>query len=143
MSTKEKNENSLLTSNSSYQKEKEPEDKNNSAYYLMILFGVGALLPWNAILTALDFFNEKVSSAGYRPDFVFGFAVNGIQVFTSIANMIYGHRVSYVIRICGGFFMITILMVVLPFVTNALDAEGAWTADIIILLIFGFFGGIV
>jgi hypothetical protein len=38
----------------------EPEDKGNVAYYLMMLFGVGALLPWNAILTALDFFSEKV-----------------------------------------------------------------------------------
>ncbi len=38
----------------------EPEDKGNVAYYLMLLFGVGALLPWNAILTALDFFIEHV-----------------------------------------------------------------------------------
>ena len=35
---------------------REPEDKGNVAYYLMLLFGIGALLPWNAILTALDFF---------------------------------------------------------------------------------------
>ena len=39
----------------------EPEDKGNVAYYLMILFGIGALLPWNAVLTALDFFTEKVN----------------------------------------------------------------------------------
>ena len=39
----------------------EPEDKGNVAYYLMILFGIGALLPWNAVLTALDFFTEKVT----------------------------------------------------------------------------------
>jgi hypothetical protein len=38
----------------------EPEDKGNVAYYFMLLFGIGALLPWNAILTALDFFSEKV-----------------------------------------------------------------------------------
>jgi hypothetical protein len=41
-------------------KYEEPEDKGNVAYYLMLLFGIGALLPWNAILTALDFFSEKV-----------------------------------------------------------------------------------
>ena len=40
---------------------KEPEDKGGVAYLLMLLFGIGALLPWNAILTALDFFKEKVS----------------------------------------------------------------------------------
>jgi hypothetical protein len=44
----------------------------------MIFFGVGALLPWNAILTALDFFDDKVKAYGHSPDFVFGFTVNGI-----------------------------------------------------------------
>ncbi len=39
---------------------KEPEDKHGIAYLLMFLFGIGALLPWNAILTALPFFDEKV-----------------------------------------------------------------------------------
>lgn len=40
---------------------KEPVDKNNVAFLLMFLFGIAALLPWNAVLTALDFFTEKVS----------------------------------------------------------------------------------
>lgn len=39
---------------------KVPEDKGGVAYFLMLMFGIGALLPWNAILTALDFFKEKV-----------------------------------------------------------------------------------
>lgn len=39
---------------------KEPVDKNNIAFLLMFLFGIAALLPWNAVLTALDFFIEKV-----------------------------------------------------------------------------------
>lgn len=38
----------------------EPEDKGGVAFYLMLLFGIGALLPWNAVLTALDFFIEHV-----------------------------------------------------------------------------------
>ena len=42
-----------------------------------------------------------------------------------------------------GFFIISILMIVLPLTTNALDPDPAWAADLIILVIFGFFGGIV
>jgi hypothetical protein len=38
-----------------------PEDKHNLVYLLMFLFGVGSLLPWNAILTSIDFFKTKVS----------------------------------------------------------------------------------
>ena len=41
---------------------KEPVDTNNMTYFLMLLYGIGALLPWNAILTALDFFKEKVNT---------------------------------------------------------------------------------
>ena len=39
---------------------KEPVDKGNVTYMIFVLFGVGALLPWNAILCALDFFGKKV-----------------------------------------------------------------------------------
>lgn len=39
-----------------FSKEVLPEDKYGLVYMIMALFGVGALLPWNSILTALDFF---------------------------------------------------------------------------------------
>ncbi len=103
-------------------KENVPVDKYNAAYLLMVFFGIGGLLAWNAILTSLDFFNEKVSSAGYRPDFVFGFAFDGTQLFSSVLNMLYGHKLPYVVRISGSFLIISIFMVILPFVTNGLDA---------------------
>lgn len=32
---------------------------------IMLLLGIGSLLPWNAILTALDFFKEKVRDSEY------------------------------------------------------------------------------
>ena len=57
--------------------------------------------------------------------------------------MIYGNKYSFVLRISGGYIMIAILMLILPFVTNALKSGSAFGADIGILLIFGVFGGIV
>lgn len=42
-------------------KRQAPEDKHGLAYILMILFGIASLLPWNAVLTSLDFFESKVS----------------------------------------------------------------------------------
>ena len=74
---------------------------------------------------------------------MFGFAVNGLLVFTSIANIIYGHKVSYLFRIAGGFLGISILMIVLPLVTNALNPDNGFTADICILVVFGILGGMV
>ena len=42
-----------------------PEDKNNMIYLIFHLYGVGILLPWNAVLTAFDFFEAKVSDSSY------------------------------------------------------------------------------
>ncbi len=61
-------------------KEEPPEDKHNIAYYLVLLFGLGTLLPWNAVLTSLDFFDSKMHD--YKPASVFGLAVNGLLIFT-------------------------------------------------------------
>lgn len=80
---------------------------------------------------------------GHDPSFVFSFAVNGLLVFTSIANMLYGHKLSYTIRIGGGFTVIGALMIVLPLVTEALSPNSGWAVDLIILVIFGMMGGMV
>jgi len=122
-------------------KEQPPEDKNNISYYLMILFGIASLLPWNAVLNSLDFFNTKMPE--YHPASVFGFAVNGLLIFTSIWTMIYGNKYSFVLRISGGNLVVAVLMIALPLITNALSSGQAFAADISILLIFGVFGGIV
>ena len=81
-------------------KEHAPEDKNNIAYYMVLLFGLGTLLPWNAVLTSLDFFDSKMHD--YKPASVFGFAVNGLLIFTSMGNMVYGSKYSFNLRISGG-----------------------------------------
>jgi solute carrier family 29 (equilibrative nucleoside transporter), member 1/2/3 len=107
----------------------------------MILFGIASLLPWNAVLTSLDFFEGKMSE--YHPSSVFGFAVNGLLIFTSIWTMIYGNQYSFVLRISGGYLIVAVLMIALPLITNALSPGKAFAADISILLIFGVFGGIV
>ena len=43
-----------------------PEDKHNLIYIIFFLYGIGILLPFNAVTTAFDFFIDKVSSS-YLP----------------------------------------------------------------------------
>lgn len=64
------------------------EDKGDRAYWMMMLFGVACLLPWNAVLTSLDFFYENIEDM--RPFTVFGFVVNLVQLFSSVMNILYG-----------------------------------------------------
>ena len=37
-----------------------PEDKGNVIYWVFLLYGFGALLPWNSILNCFDFFVLEV-----------------------------------------------------------------------------------
>ena len=37
------------------------EDKGNKVYIIFLLYGIGVLLPWNVILSCLDFMSDKVS----------------------------------------------------------------------------------
>ena len=67
------------------------------------MWGIGILLPWNAVLCCFDFFSLMVSKvytanifqmkdAG-SPAFVFPFATNGFLAITQIALLIKGSGV--------------------------------------------------
>jgi EamA domain-containing membrane protein RarD len=55
--------------------------------------------------------------AEYKPSSVFGFAVNGLLIFTSMWTMIYGNKYPFVPRISGGYLIIAVLMIALPLLT--------------------------
>lgn len=107
----------------------------------MFLFGIGSLLPWNAVLTALPFFEEKMSE--YQPSFVFGLAVNGLLTVVQVIMMLYGQNIGYVTKIAGGFSCMSVLMIAIPLCANYLEPGPGFGACITLLLIFGIFGGIV
>ena len=39
----------------------EPNDAYNMVQLIYLLYGIGVLLPWNILLSCLDFLQEKVS----------------------------------------------------------------------------------
>jgi len=49
---------------------------------IMLLWGFGILLPWNAVLSAFDYFEDEMP--GYQPSFVWPFVVNGLQIVTQV-----------------------------------------------------------
>jgi hypothetical protein len=54
-----------------------PSDKGNVVNIIFLLWGIGVLLPWNAVLTCFDFFGDEMP--GYNPSFVYPFAVNALN----------------------------------------------------------------
>lgn len=37
-----------------------PEDKGNFIYWTFMLYGIGSLMPWNAVLNTFDYFAAEV-----------------------------------------------------------------------------------
>jgi hypothetical protein len=57
--------------------------------------------------------------------------------------LLYGHKLSFVLRISGGFLVIAGLMIVFPLVTEYLNPDAGFAACIGVLVVFGAMGGIV
>ena len=47
--------------NSTKSEQPVPEDEGNTVLLIFYLWGIGVLLPWNAILSCFDFFQSEVS----------------------------------------------------------------------------------
>jgi len=59
------------------------EDKK--VYWIFLLWGIGVLLPWNAVITVFDYFQDEMSPTGkkpYDPGSSYPFATNGLIFFT-------------------------------------------------------------
>lgn len=61
-----------------------PHDEGNKVYNIFLIWGIGVLLPWNAVLSTMDFFDAETADPTkvftLKPDFVYAFAVNGLAV---------------------------------------------------------------
>jgi len=57
-----------------------PKDTGNVVWWIFLLWGIGVLLPWNAVLSTFDYFEYETKGYSLSPSFVFPFAVNGLAV---------------------------------------------------------------
>jgi hypothetical protein len=88
-------------------------------YIAFLFFGIGTLLPFNAVLTSLDFFVLKMP--GYQPGFVFPFAVNVLSLAVQITVFLYLHKLSYSLRFLTFFLGSSVIMIALPIMADNLD----------------------
>lgn len=120
-----------------------PKDKYGMAYFMFVMYGVAILLPWNAVLTALDFFDNRL--APFEPFFTFPFAVNCMLTFIQVLVVLFGYKLSYFLRLTCMFLVLASLMIILPLVTELLYKDNINTAFalcMVTLFIFGTVGGV-
>ena len=114
---------------------KEPEDKYNIVSYIFILLGIGVLLPWNAVLTALDFFAMNYSD--YDPYFVFGLTLNAPAFAFNFVGIFAPKYISLKIRMLVSIFTILSLQVVMPFVAEYMNQKTGWIITMLIIVVMG------
>lgn len=116
-------------------REEPPEDKGNLVYYMFILFGIGSLLPWNAVLTALDFFLQYFPH--YKPDFVFGLTINAPNFMFNFIGIFLAKVLSLKIRLITGLLFVFGLTLTMPFIVRYLEEDTAWIIILAIIVVYG------
>jgi len=88
------------------------EDTNTFGLWYFTLQGIGALLGWNAVLSSLDYFDNKFPN--FDVNFIFPIAIFVANMILS-PNMIYvQQKLSLNIRIAGALAMLGVVMILLP-----------------------------
>ena len=119
----------------------EPSDPYYLVFLVVLLCGVAATIPWNATITALDYFDDKFEN--YNPTFVLPIVVQGPIFLTQMFMLRWGGKASLSLRIVGSFVFMVICMTLI-LVDSELAAESTgWAVLVTIICVFGVFNGIL
>eukprot|EP00742_Colponemidia_sp_Colp-10_P001687 GILJ01001808.1.p1 GENE.GILJ01001808.1~~GILJ01001808.1.p1 ORF type:complete len:449 (-),score=62.99 GILJ01001808.1:160-1506(-) len=110
-----------------------PRDEYNIAYLSFLLLGAGFLFPWNAVITAGDYFQNK-----YYKDILTQFTVAYMcpNLFGLIFVVLFGPRFSFFSRIVSGFTIFLVALFTIPFIDSAIGC-------MVLVCILGFSDAIV
>eukprot|EP00850_Spirogloea_muscicola_P002074 SM000008S22163 [mRNA] locus=s8:166887:168596:- [translate_table: standard] len=89
-----------------------PRDERHAAYAIFFALGAGFLLPWNAFITAADYFEALYPGAHVDRVFAVAYMLPDLAVLWLF--MLYGRRMSARCRIVYGFAAFLALLAVVP-----------------------------
>ncbi|XP_022776073.1 equilibrative nucleotide transporter 1-like [Durio zibethinus] len=98
-----------------------PEDKFHLAYIIYFTLGVGFLLPWNAFITAIDYFSYLYPDASVDRVFAVVYMVVGLCCLLII--VFYAHKSESYVRINVGLGLFVVALLVVP-VMDAVYIKG-------------------
>ena len=95
---------------------KNDEDNNNNKFFVKIsflIFGIGGLLPWNAILSQLDFF-AKYLPESFSPSVYFPFLNFFLNILFQFFLLYKPKITTYKIQLLICFIVVAISLIILP-----------------------------
>eukprot|EP00250_Pteridium_aquilinum_P008569 c18042_g1_i1 orf=205-1512(+) len=111
-----------------------PKDTFNLAYCIYFLLGAGYLVPWNAFITAIDYFELLYPSR--HIDYVFSIVYMVPAVICILLMTFFGRRISATLRVNVGLFIFIAMLIVIPvmgafFITDAKGTNVTYVITIV------------
>lgn len=94
-----------------------PEDKNNLAYNIFFLLGIGSLLPWNAFITASAYYRSRFCGTPFFYSFEAYFSVSyslSSEISLIFVVLLRLATVLYPLYIFTTIFVVTTALVLVP-----------------------------
>ncbi|WVZ03400.1 hypothetical protein V8G54_024206 [Vigna mungo] len=104
----------LLPSGSNSRKSNVPEDKWDLAYIVYFFLGFGYLLPWNAFITAVDYFSYLYPDTSVDRIFAVVYMIIGLVGISLI--ILYSHSSKAFFRINLGLVLFVVSLLIVPLV---------------------------
>lgn len=102
----------LIPKSSSNNPRKIPKDNFNMAYIIYFTLGAGYLIPWNAFITAVDYFSYLYPDVSV--DRVFGIVYMLIGLTSLLFIVSFAHKSNSFVRINVGMVLFVIALLVVP-----------------------------
>ena len=113
----------------------EPPTEDKKVYGCMFMNGVGVLVAWNAILTALDWFNKIFP--GLNPSFIFTILNFAPSVIFQPLTVKYGRKFGFNTRINTNYIALAILLVLTPIFSATLPIDVGFAIMCVIAVLMG------
>ena len=113
----------------------EPPGESKMVYGCMFMNGVGVLVAWNAILTALDWFNKIFP--GLNPSFIFTILNFAPSVIFQPLTVKYGRNFGFNTRIVSNYIALAILLILTPIFSATLPTTAGFAVMCIISVLMG------
>ena len=90
-------------------------DRCSSVYLIMMLLGVGSLLPWNALITPIVYLRLRISGSGFESSFesMFSTIFTWTSFFSVLVLQKLQHHLSLQLRILGSLGLLLVVFALL------------------------------
>ncbi|XP_050212935.1 equilibrative nucleotide transporter 8 [Mercurialis annua] len=122
----------------------QPRDTYKLAYIIHFLLGAGNLLPWNAFITAVDYFGHLYPNKHIEKVFSVAYMSSSVLVLIMVMSRGgWSKKVTYRLRMNLGFFLFVLALMVAPVIDWLGRPKGGYGVTVASVVICGLADGLI